>query len=212
MPSRPSSATPCGSPMAPIAVVSSPGITRTCTPVVSRRPTTASISACVACGVITIIMGLAHPRDGPAADSPTSRPPAGHMVRDRGVGHAGVVFWRIAKLPLTATPWKDLAYITLGLVSGCFALTWFFVGPALSLLLIITLVGIPKLYGDVWVTRWWCDAERWRGRLAGIPVEPSRRVWRGETFFGRLRAMITGPMTWRELVWLVRMFGLGLAA
>ena len=25
------------------------------------------------------------------------------------------VFWRIAKLPLTATPFKDLAYVSLGL-------------------------------------------------------------------------------------------------
>src|SRR3954447_26455269 len=62
MPSSPSSATPAGSPIAPIAVVSSPGITTTCTPVVSTRATTASISADVACGVITIIMSAAPPR------------------------------------------------------------------------------------------------------------------------------------------------------
>src|ERR1700730_10710060 len=55
MPSRPSSATPSGSPIAPIAVVSSPGITTTCTPVVSRRARTAATSASVAWGVMTII-------------------------------------------------------------------------------------------------------------------------------------------------------------
>src|SRR3954468_3028017 len=55
MPSRPSSATPSGSPMAPIAVVSSPGRTTTCTPVVARRSLTASTSASVAPGVMTII-------------------------------------------------------------------------------------------------------------------------------------------------------------
>ena len=43
------------------------------------------------------------------------------------------MFWRIAKLPLTATPWKDLAYVSLGLASGIFALTFFFVGPVLSI-------------------------------------------------------------------------------
>jgi signal transduction histidine kinase len=133
------------------------------------------------------------------------------MVRDRASGHAGLVFWRIAKLPLTATPWKDLAYISLGLASGCFAITWFFLGPALSILLFLTLIGIPKLYGDAWITRWWCDFERWRGVLAGIPLPPSRRVWRGETFLKRLHAAITDPMSWRELVWLVLMFGIGTA-
>jgi hypothetical protein len=41
--------------MAPMAVVSSPGMTTTCTPVVSSRARTAATSASVAWGVITII-------------------------------------------------------------------------------------------------------------------------------------------------------------
>src|SRR3954454_21763920 len=120
------------------------------------------------------------------------------------------VLRRIAKLPLTAQPWKDLAYITLGLMSGIFALTWFFVGPLLSIMLIISLIGIPKLYGDLWITRWWCDGERRRGALAGIPLARSRRVWLGDTFLRRLRSAITDPMTWRELVWVILMFGISL--
>src|SRR5436305_5209870 len=57
IPSSPSSATPSGSPIAPIAVVSSPGITSTCRwPIDSSRALTAPISSAVACGVITIIM------------------------------------------------------------------------------------------------------------------------------------------------------------
>src|SRR5689334_14605700 len=55
MPSSPSSRTPSGSPIAPIAVVSSPGSTSTCTPVVLSLALTASISASPASGVITII-------------------------------------------------------------------------------------------------------------------------------------------------------------
>ena len=45
IPSSPSSRTPSGSPIAPIAVTSSPGSTSTCTPVVSSRARTAAISA-----------------------------------------------------------------------------------------------------------------------------------------------------------------------
>jgi signal transduction histidine kinase len=133
------------------------------------------------------------------------------MVRDRRVGHAGQVLRRIAQLPLTLQPWKDLAYVSLGLVSGIFAGTWMFVGPFLSVMLIITLVGIPKLYLDLWITRWWCDGERLRGALAGVPLAPSRRVWRGDTLLQRLRSALTDPMTWREFVWLILMFGIGLA-
>src|SRR3954470_24895972 len=65
MPSSPSSRTPSGSPIAPIAVVSSPGSTSTCTPVVSSRDLTAAISASVASGVMTIIT---RPRSGSDAE------------------------------------------------------------------------------------------------------------------------------------------------
>src|SRR5215213_9088109 len=54
-PSSPISRTPSGSPIAPMAVVSSPGMTFACTPPAWRRSTTASIWAGVASGVITTI-------------------------------------------------------------------------------------------------------------------------------------------------------------
>jgi signal transduction histidine kinase len=119
------------------------------------------------------------------------------------------MFWRIAKLPLTTTPWTDLAYISLGLASGIFALTFFFVGPVMSLILIITLIGIPKLLGDFWVIRLWANGERLRGALAGVPLPPSRRPLRGDGVLAKVRFAITDPMTWRELVWLILMFGIG---
>jgi signal transduction histidine kinase len=135
------------------------------------------------------------------------------MARRRRAGHADpVVLRRIVTLPLTATPWKDLTYITLGLVSGIFGLTWFCCGPITSLALIITLIGIPKLYGDVWITRWWCDLERRRGALAGVPLERSQRTWRGDGLLAKLRSALTDPMTWRELVWLALSFGVGTAS
>src|SRR3954449_10894970 len=68
MPSRPSSRTPSGSPIAPIAVVSSPGSTSTWTPTVSRRARTAATSASPASGVITIITGGRSQAELPDAD------------------------------------------------------------------------------------------------------------------------------------------------
>src|SRR6185436_5531845 len=62
IPSSPSSRTPSGSPIAPIAVVSSPGRTSTCTPVVASLALTASISRSPASGVMTIITASSQPQ------------------------------------------------------------------------------------------------------------------------------------------------------
>ena len=78
--------------------------------------------------------------------------------------------------------------------------------------MIITLIGIPKLLADMWVTQWWANGERWRGALAGVPIPLSRRRWRGDTILQRVRNAVTDPMTWRELVWLILMFGVGTAS
>src|SRR4051812_27036619 len=220
MPSSPSSATPAGSPIAPIAVVSSPGITTTCTPVVSTRATTASISADVACGVITIITAApsygARPSEFDRSGalrrgvSPPRARRAAALCGRRGTIMLASVLRRIVRLPLTARPWVDLWYLTLGLLSGCVTGTLILIGPATGALLLITLIGIPKLYGDFWICRWWANLERRRSSLAGVPIPPSLRRWEGRTLWRRLLAALGDPMTWRELAWFVLLFGLGL--
>src|SRR3954469_10053025 len=95
-PSRPISRTPSGSPIAPIAVVSSPGITSTCTPVVSSRLRTAAISASPAAGVITIIKAL-----GTLPESGHDHPEHARLPYRRGVAPAprapGVERQRVAR-------------------------------------------------------------------------------------------------------------------
>src|SRR4051812_2343404 len=89
IPSSPSSSTPSGSPMAPIAVVSSPGMTSTCTPVVSSRALTASTCWAEAPGAMTIIMG---PSRSEAEALHAALAPAevvGQLVAD-GLGHLGL--------------------------------------------------------------------------------------------------------------------------
>ncbi|QEC47642.1 sensor histidine kinase [Baekduia soli] len=119
---------------------------------------------------------------------------------------------RILTLPMTATPWVDLTYLTLGLVSGCASLTLVFAGPVTGVLLLITLVGFVKLYADAWVVRWWANLERRRGALAGVPIPLSRRTWQGRNLPARLAAALRDPMLWRELVWAVVLFAFGLGA
>src|SRR5215210_7634071 len=84
MPSSPSSRTPSGSPMAPIAVVSSPGSTSTCTPVVFSLALTASISASPASGVITIITARSQPQlaDAQLVGAEMVRQLVAHRARD----------------------------------------------------------------------------------------------------------------------------------
>jgi signal transduction histidine kinase len=120
------------------------------------------------------------------------------------------VLRRAVQLPLSRTPWIDLGYLTLGMVSGCVALVLLLVGPLLGLLLLITVIGIVKLYADLWLVREWANLERRRGALAGVPMPPSRRQWAGRNLLVRLGSAIADPMLWRELVWAVLMFGVGL--
>src|SRR4051812_44640034 len=117
MPSSPSSRTPSGSPIAPIAVVSSPGSTTTCTPVVARRSLTASTSVSEAPGVITIITGQAASY-GP--ERAGCRGPLGG-VRSSGMDRRGVIGCAVGialacAAPASAAPtWLapfDLGFLT----------------------------------------------------------------------------------------------------
>ena len=136
---------------------------------------------------------------------------AGRIVRRRGEGHIPGVLRRTVQLPLTLTPWLDLGYLTLGMLSGGVAFALLLCGPLLGVLLLLTLVGLLKLYGDLWAVRWWANMERRRSALAGLPMPQSRRVWTGRTMLIRLGSAVGDPMLWREMVWMALLFGVGLA-
>jgi len=131
-------------------------------------------------------------------------------VDGRGGCDVPGVLRRIVQLPLSATPWIDLAYLTLGMISGVVGFLLLMFGPLMGLLLLITLIGLLKLYGDVWAVRWWGNMERRRSALAGVPLPLSRRVWAGRTMLIRLGSAGGDPMLWRELVWMALLFGVGL--
>src|SRR4051812_20142080 len=88
IPSSASARTPSGSPIAPMAVVSSPGMTFACTPAASSRSTTAAISAAPAAGVITTITprSLAH-YEIPAQDAAARARRPHARARDRARSH-----------------------------------------------------------------------------------------------------------------------------
>jgi hypothetical protein len=45
------------------------------------------------------------------------------------------------------------------MLSGCVAFVLFLCGPLLGVLLLLTLIGLLKLYGDLWAVRWWANVE-----------------------------------------------------
>src|SRR5215208_1762053 len=93
MPSRPSSRTPSGSPIAPMAVVSSPGSTSTWTPVVLSLALTASISASPASGVMTIIPAFSQPQlaDSQLVGAEVVRQLVAHRARHLRAQLVGIV-------------------------------------------------------------------------------------------------------------------------
>jgi len=132
------------------------------------------------------------------------------MVRRRLARHAGGVLQRILRLPFSLTVLKDLAYLTLGQITGAIGFTLLFVGPLTGALLLITIVGIPILLASLWLTRQFCNLERRRGALAGVPIAVSRRTWGDGGWMVRLGRALSDAMTWRELAWLILAFGLTL--
>ena len=78
--------------------------------------------------------------------------------------------------------------------------------------MIITLIGIPKLLGRHLGHAVVGQRRALARPLAGVPIPLSRRRWRGDTILQRVRNAVTDPMTWRELVWLILMFGIGTAS
>jgi signal transduction histidine kinase len=120
------------------------------------------------------------------------------------------VLRRIVTLPFTVTPWKDFAYLQLGLVWGCVGFALLFLGPATAALLAITIIGIPYALGSFYATRWWGDVERRRASLVlGAPIPRPVRRWEGR-LLQRIRAALADPMSWREIVWMPLLFAVGL--
>ncbi len=132
------------------------------------------------------------------------------MVRGGAARHAGGVLQRILRLPFSVTVLKDLAYLTLGQITGALGFALLFVGPLTGAILLITIVGIPILLASLWLTREFCNLERRRGALAGVPIAVSRRRWGDGGWLSRLGRALADPMTWRELSWLILAFGVTL--
>jgi signal transduction histidine kinase len=99
---------------------------------------------------------------------------------------------------------RALLYLAGALLTSILAFAVWLAGGIISLVLAITLLGIFATIGTAWAFRQVADLDR---RLAGwFREEPIRGTYRQPAsggWFDRLRAVLTDPQTWKDLLWLV---------
>jgi len=108
-------------------------------------------------------------------------------------------------------PLRRLVYLILSFVLG---LTWFLVlviGLSLGFSLAITLVGIPLLIGMLWAIRWMAQVERaCVHALIGVDVSAHYRRPKNDGIGAQITTRLGDPQTWKDLVYLVVQFPLGI--
>jgi signal transduction histidine kinase len=108
-------------------------------------------------------------------------------------------------------PLRRLVYLLLSFWLG---LTWFIVlvvGLSTGFGLAITLIGIPLLIAMLWSFRWMAQVERAAVRgLIGVDVQAHYRQPKNPGLGAQIVARLGDPQTWKDLVYLVAQFPLGL--
>ncbi|WP_229069109.1 sensor histidine kinase [Actinoplanes sp. DH11] len=159
-------------------------------------------------------MAAARPRRRPGVAAAWSRGRTGVGVAARartGVGVAARARTGTIDAMLLRTA-RALAYLATGVVAGVLGFAWAIAATVVVTLTSITHLGGPVFLGASWVTRRWADAERRRaGWVLGTPITSPYVPGRGRTVVERVRAVAAQPATWRDLVWLILLFPIGLA-
>jgi len=103
-----------------------------------------------------------------------------------------------------------LLALPLGVIEFCFLVTTISFGVGTA----ITLIGIPVLILTVYIWRWLAGLERQLiGLLTGIHIpSPYRAVRAGASWWDKLKATLADPATWKDLVFLLLQFPLGIAS
>lgn len=107
---------------------------------------------------------------------------------------------------------RALAYLLTSLVLGPATFVWAVVTTLVSGVLSFTYLAPPTFLVVTWVTRRIARLERLRASLVlGRKVEAPYLPWPAGNPWARGRALVREPATWRDLVWLLLLFPLGLA-
>ena len=99
---------------------------------------------------------------------------------------------------------RDIAYLSLGLLTSIVALAVWIAALSLSLSLAILIVGLPVIIGSAYVMRWTAELDRRNAALVfGRPVRGAYRSHGSRSIGGRVLATLRDPQVWRDLAWLI---------
>ena len=107
---------------------------------------------------------------------------------------------------------RDIAYLSLGLLTSIVALAVWITALSLSLTLAVLIVGLPVIIGSAYIMRWTAELDRRNAALVfGRPVRGHYRSHRSRSVGGRVGATLRDPQVWRDLAWLVTHSVVGMA-
>jgi hypothetical protein len=130
-------------------------------------------------------------------------------MNDREISNVPA-FFRVVAAPQS---YLNMLYLLLSFPLGTFYFVFLVTGLALGLGLIITWVGIPILAGVIALSYAFVAFER-SIAIAMLKVEigPMRTTRAPSDLWGKFRALLTNPVTWKGIGYLTLKFPLGVAS
>ena len=99
---------------------------------------------------------------------------------------------------------RDVAYLSLALLTSIVAFTVWVTAVTLSVSFAILVVGIPIVIGSAFVMRWTAELDRRNAALVfGRPVRGRYQSHRASSLGRRVLAVLRDPQVWRDLGWLI---------
>ena len=99
---------------------------------------------------------------------------------------------------------RDLLYLLGALLTSILALGVWIAGLSIALSLAVFIVAIPAIVLVAETFRWTAELDRQNARLLlGAPITSGYRRAPGEGVWGRMKATLTDPQTFRDTAWLI---------
>jgi signal transduction histidine kinase len=117
----------------------------------------------------------------------------------------------IVRRPLTRDCWQETLYLLVGLVTGIVGFTFVIAAVSTTAGLSVLIVGLPLAVLTAHVDRWWCAIDRARaGWILKRPIGQRYVPPTGEGRISRWLSVLRDRQTWRDALWMLLAFPLGL--
>lgn len=99
---------------------------------------------------------------------------------------------------------RDVAYLTVAMLTACLALAVWVTGLTLVISLAVFIVGVLVVIPVAKAFEWTCNLDRVNARLAGVTIGSKYvRAASGDGFIDRIKLTARDPQRWRDLAWLL---------